>query len=558
MPSGPGEEQNDHRGSNLEERGVVLPAALRAGGTGRRGTEARPEMGNEGEGATGLRSGWTILLLAAVSLAVHLAANATGGYGYFRDELYYIACSKHLAAGYVDQPPLSIVVMAGTRLLVGESVFAIRLVPAFASAASLALVCLLARRLGGGRLAVTVAGLAFLAAPQLLSFHAFFSMNSLDILLWLLALHAFVGVLERRTTRAWLWLGVVLGLGLLNKTSVLWLGAGIGAAIVLTDLRRELARPGPYLAAAAALALFSPFLIWNHLHGWPHLEFMRNATAGKYSSLTRVRFLVDQVRGMNPFSYLVSLPGLFWCLLHREGRRWRALGIVFLTVLAILLANPHTKSEYAAAAYPVLLACGGVAFELLRRPWRHVAAWGVSVLLVLTGAALAPFAMPILPVESYARYAGALGVTPGTPENKELRDLPQFFADMHGWEELARSVSGAYLTIPEAERPATVAFVHNYGEAGALELFARRYPLPRVICNHNSYFLWGVGRTPITTFIRLGGSREDYLETYGDVTLAGVHTCAHCMPYENDLPIFIARARRVPIEQAWHEYKHYD
>ncbi|MGV8039186.1 MAG: glycosyltransferase family 39 protein [Thermoanaerobaculaceae bacterium] len=500
----------------------------------------------------------TILVLAAASLAVHLAANATGGYGYFRDELYYIACSKHLAAGYVDQPPLSVFVMAGTRLVVGESVFAIRLVPALASALSVALVCLLARRLGGGTLAMTVGALGFLAAPQLLSFHTFFSMNSLDILLWLLALHALVGVIERRTTRAWLWLGVVLGLGLLNKTSVLWLGAGIGAAIVLTDLRRELARPGPYLAAAVALAMFSPFLIWNHLNDWPHLEFMRNATAGKYSSLTRMRFLVDQVKGMNPFSYLVALPGLWRCLLHREGRRWRPLGFVFLVVLGILLANPHTKSEYAAAAYPVLFACGGVAFELLRRPWRHAAAWGVTVLLVLSGAALAPFAMPILPVESYIRYARAHGVAPATAEAKELSDLPQFFADMHGWEELARNVSGAYLTIPEAERATTVAFVHNYGEAGALELFARRYPLPRVICNHNSYFLWGLGPTPITTFIRLGGAREDYLDTYGDVTPAGVHTCAHCMPYEHDLPIFIARSRRVPIEQAWHEYRHYD
>ena len=129
---------------------------------------------------------------------------------------------------------------------------------------------------------------------------------------------------------------------------------------------------------------------------------------------------------------------------------------------------------------------------------------------------------------------------------------------MHGWEELARDVSAAYLTIPEAERKTTVVFVTNYGEAGALELYAHRYPLPRVICNHNSYWMWGVGATPITTFIRLGGKREDYFESYDNVTAAGVHHCRYCMPYENDLGIFIARKRKVPIEKAWPGYKHFE
>jgi hypothetical protein len=103
-----------------------------------------------------------------------------------------------------------------------------------------------------------------------------------------------------------------------------------------------------------------------------------------------------------------------------------------------------------------------------------------------------------------------------------------------------------------------VALVGNYGEAGALELYAREHPLPRVICNHNAYWFWGVGATPITTFIRLGGKLEDYRETYGDVTQVGVHTCRYCMPYENDLGIFVARQRRVPIEQAWGKLKHLD
>jgi hypothetical protein len=506
-----------------------------------------------------LRHDGTILTMAALALVAHLVANALGGYGYFRDELYYIACSKRLAAGYVDQPPLSIFVMAGARRILGDSVFAIRLVPAILSGVSVALIGLLARRLGGGRAAIVLASLAFIAAPQMLGFHTYFSMNSLDIMFWLLAVHALLGAAERGGLRAWLWLGLVLGLGLLNKTSVLWLGAGVAAAILLTGrLRHQLKTPGPYAAAVLALAIFSPFVIWNALHGWPHIEFMRNATEEKYSSLTRGRFLGDQLLAMNPLTYLVSLPGLVWCLIHEEGRRWRLVGVTFLTVFAILLANPHTKSEYVAAAYPMLFACGGVALEMLGRPWRAVAVWGISALLVVSGALLAPLAIPVLPVSTYLRYSRALGVAPSTPENQELADLPQFFADMHGWGDLAQNVSKAYLAIPEAERATTVAFVTNYGEAGALELYAHDYPLPRVICNHNAYWFWGVGRTPVTTFIRLGGTREDYSKAYGDVTLAGVHTCAHCMPYENNLNIFIARDRHVPIDSAWVKSKHFE
>lgn len=497
--------------------------------------------------------------MAALAVAVHVVVNALGGYGYFRDELYYIACSKRLAAGYVDQPPLSIFVLAAARGLLGESVFAIRLVPALLSGASVALVGLLARRLGGGRVAIVLASLAFLAAPLPMASHTYFSMNSLDVMFWLVAVHALLGAVEGDGLRPWLWLGLALGLGLLNKTSVLWLCAGTGAAILLSGrLRRRLRAPGPYVAAALAIALFSPFVVWNALHGWPHLEFMHNASEEKYASLTRARFLVEQLLIMNPLTYLVSLPGLAWCFLRGEDDRRRVVGVAFLTVFAILLANAHTKAEYIGAAYPMLFACGGVALERLRRPWRAAAVWGLSGLLVASGVLVAPLVMPLLPVSTYVRYSRALGVAPVTSEAKELADLPQFFADMHGWEELARDVSKAYLTIPEAERPTTVAFVTNYGEAGAIEHFASRYPLPRVICNHNSYWFWGPGTSPITTYLRLGGSREDYLESYGDITPARVHVCAHCMPYENNLGIFVVRDRHVPIDRAWPEVKHFE
>jgi hypothetical protein len=500
----------------------------------------------------------TIVALCLLPLLVHLAVNLFAGYGYFRDELYYIACAKRLGAGYVDQPPFSIWLLALVRLLIGDSVFAIRFVPAILSALSVALVCLLVRKMHGGRVALILAALSFVASGQILGFHAYYSMNSLDIFFWLVAGYLLVRVVERPTTGRWLVLGLALGLGLLNKTSVLWLGAGIAAGLLLTDLRAQLRTRGPWLAGATALALFSPFVLWNLVNGLPHLEFMRNATTGKYSSLTRVRFLTDQLMNMSPPVVLLAVLGLGWYLLSRGGRRFRVLGIVFLTTLAILLLNPHTKSEYLAAAYPLLFAGGGVVLEHGGRRWGRAIPAIAGVLLVAFGLLSAPFALPMLTEETYVRYARALGIQPSNSEAKKLAELPQFYADMHGWEGLAGDVSAAYLSVPEAERPTTVAFVTNYGEAGALELYARKYPLPRVICDHNSYWLWGVGTTPVTTFIRLGGTLDAYRESYGDVTPVGFHTCRYCMPYENDLGIFVARKRRVPIEQDWGRLKHFE
>jgi hypothetical protein len=491
--------------------------------------------------------------MGLLACGIHLLVNALGGYGYFRDELYYLACSRHLAAGYVDQPPFSIFLLALARTILGDSVFAIRLIPAIVSGLSVTVLCLLVRRMNGGPTAMAIASLAFICSGQILGFHTYYSMNSLDILLWLVTAYVLVLLAERPTTGRWGLLGLVLGIALLNKTSALWLGAGVGAGLLLTRFRGHLKTRGPYLAAGTALILFSPYVIWNVAHGYPHLEFMKNAAAGKYSELTRSRFLVDQLVNMNPPTVFVALLGLCWYLFSDEGRGYRFLAVVFVTVFGILFINPHSKSEYISAAYTLLLAGGGVMVERLGRRWGRGVPLAIGSVLVVSGVVVAPLAMPVLPVETYIRYAHMMGVAPSTPEKLQLAELPQFFADMQGWEELAQDVSKAYLSIPAEERTTTVALVGNYGEAGALEQYARKYPLPRVICAHNSYWFWGVGDAHITTFIRLGGKQDDYSQNYGDVTLAGVHTCRDCMPYENNLNIFLARQRRRPIEEVWDE-----
>jgi hypothetical protein len=500
-----------------------------------------------------------ILGFALAALAFHLLANAFGGYGIFRDEYYYIACSKRLAAGYVDQPPLAMFLMAAGRTVFGATQFGIRVLPAIAHALTVLLGGLIARRLGGQRVAVVLTCLAVFLAPVIIGQTNIFQMNAFAQLFWALAAYLLVLIVDRSRPRLWILLGVVIGLGLLNKIDFLWFGAGLAAGLLLTNLRRHLATPWPYAAAGIALLLFSPFIIWNATHGFAHLEFIRNASAGKYSGLSRLDFLTGQAINLNPVNMLLWVPGLLFLLFNRAARRYRILGIIFATAFLVLLANPHSKAEYLAPAYTMLFAAGGVAIE--RWAARGRQGWAVASLATLstvTSLLMLPLATPVLPVEMYIEYSAAIGVRPSTPEGLTLSELPQFYADMFGWEGLARDVSAVYLALPESERRATVVLARNYGEAASLEYYAPKYPLPPVICRHNSYWFWGYPRDGFKTVIVLRGREEDHRKSCAEVTQVAVHTCRYCLPYENNMPIYLCRGLRVTPAEIWKAERNFE
>jgi Dolichyl-phosphate-mannose-protein mannosyltransferase len=501
-----------------------------------------------------------ILCFAFGALAFHLLVNAFGGYGIFRDEFYYIACSKRLAAGYVDQPPLAMFLMAAGRVLFGVSQFGIRVLPAISHALTVLLGGLIARRLGGRKTAVTLTCLAVTLAPIIIGHCCIFQMNAFSHLFWTLAAYLLVLIIDRSRPALWILLGIVMGLGLLNKIDFLWFGVGLAASLLLTDLRKHLATPWPYAAAGLALLVFSPFILWNVAHDFAHLEFIRGATSGKYSGLTRLDFLAGQMLIINPVNLLLCVPGLLFLLFSRQARRYRALGLIFAAAFIILLANPHSKAEYLGPAYTMLFAAGGVAAErwASRGRRRGIAVVSFAALSTLISLLELPFAVPVLPVETFIKYSAAIGVGPSTSEGLELSELPQFFADMFGWEGLARDVSAVYQAIPDSEKPSTVVLTQNYGEAGALEYYAAKYPLPRVISTHNSYWSWGYPKEGIKTVIVVRGDEEDHRNSCDDVTLAAVHTCRYCMPYENNAPIYVCRGLRIPWAEIWRNDKNFN
>ena len=500
-----------------------------------------------------------IVGLAGFVLLLHLFANAFSPYGYFRDELYYLACSHHLAAGYVDHPPLSVFGLALVRILFGDSLFAIRLVPALAVSGTVVFTGLMVRQMYGGPWAILLAGLSVGLAPIFLAMGTFYSMNSLDMLLWSVAGYLVLRIVEEPTRRRWIGLGIVMGLALLNKISFLWFGAGLFVGLLLIPrLREQLRTPGPYVAGGIAFLLFLPFVIWNVQHDFAHLEFMRNAVQNKYGGISRADFLQGVVLLMNPVTLPVWLAGFYYYFLSANGKPYRVLGLIFLVTLLILLINGHSKSEYLASAFPLLLAGGGVMIEqLATRAAGHWLPVAITILLVLT-LALVPMAVPLLPPATFVKYAAALGFSTKNTEGKATAELPQFYADMVGWEELAAHVSAVYQALPPPEQTQAVVFAQNYGEAAALEHYRSQYDLPDVVSGHNNYWLWGYGERDPSVMIIVGGEREDHLRAFAQVDSVAVHRAAYVMPYENNLPIFVGRQPRAPAAVIWPETKHYD
>jgi hypothetical protein len=246
--------------------------------------------------------------------------------------------------------------------------------------------------------------------------------------------------------------------------------------------------------------------------------------------------------------------GVGWLLVARAGARYRALGIAFLTVLAVLIVTGG-KPYYLAAAYSAPFAAGSVALEgLTSRRVRWLRPM-LAVLLVVLGLLAAPLGRPILPVDDFVSYAAVVGVEPANAERNAIGRLPQFYADMHGWEDIAKSVAGVVRTLPEEDRAKACVFGQNYGEAAAMEYFGPALGLPPAVSAHNSYWLWGPGTCSGEVMIVIGDNRERLEELFESVEPRGATTCRDCMPYENGRPIWMARRLRMPMDELWSEIR---
>jgi len=358
-----------------------------------------------------------VLLLSGVKLLLHLLT--AGRYGYFRDELYFLDCARHLDWGYVDHAPL-VALYAKIALWLGGSLPVVRLLPALAGAALVALTMALARQMGGGRFAQALAGLCVLATPIYLGMDSILTMNAFEPLFWMGCVYVLIRMVRTGDSRLWLWFGLLAGLGLENKHSTLLFGFAVALALLLSPQRRELLRPWIWAGGAVAAVVFLPNLIWQAAHGFPTLEDLENVRRiGKNVVLDPLQFVAQQVLLLHPLLLPVWLTGLV-SLLAGRGRRLRLLGWIYVVLLPTMIIL-KAKNYYLAPIYPMLIAAGAVAIEdaLARRAWSRTRLWpkaGLLAFVALSGAVILPAILAFMPPARLLAYQRAFGVAPPKTE----------------------------------------------------------------------------------------------------------------------------------------------
>ena len=493
------------------------------------------------------------LLLALATLAIHLLVN--GRYGFFRDELYFIVCGRHPDWGYVDQPPLIPLIASWSYAGFGSFLLGFRLVPALAMAATVALTAEFAQLVGGGRFAQTLGGLCVLGGAVFLAHGLLLSTDMFQALTWLGCSWCVVRLAQSGDERWWLAFGAIAGFSLLGKYLIAFYLVALAVGLMVTPLRRSLARPWVYAGAAIAFIVLLPNLLWQWHHDWPFFELGAAGAEGKNLALSPLAFFTQQILLIGPASLPVWLAGLWAGLVRPAQPVHRAFAIAYLLLFAVFVAT-HGKAYYLAPIYPILLAIGTVAIErkMQNNGLRATSLAVVACIAVL----LAPMAVPVLPVETYIAYARTIGISPTalSSEHQRLGQLPQHFADMFGWPEMAGQITAVYEKLPPDDRRRAVFYGQNYGEAAAIDVFAPA--LPPAISGHNNYYVWGPRGHDGSVVIIIGGDRKKMEGQFRSVEEVGYINTPYAIPYETNKPIYVLRGARIPLPDMWPGVKHYE
>ena len=489
-----------------------------------------------------------VFILAIVALVLHFVGR--NHYGFFRDELYYIACGNHLAFGYVDQPPLIAVIARVSSLLLGTSLSAFRFFPALASACLVVLSGWMTHELDGGRFAQGLACLAVLLAPIYLAFGSFLSMNAFEPVLWLACACILVRIQKGGDERLWVLFGAVGGIGLQNKHTMLMFGFAVVTGMMFARDWRQLRSKWFWVGGGLAFFIFLPNLIWEAQHNWPQIEVVHNAQAIKNTPVSTWRFLGEQVLFLNPAALPIVAVGLAWLLFSKRAKRFRAFAWAFLVVIAVVTMF-HEKSYYPMPFYSILLAAGSVGVEALFGT-RGALRVAYSAVLAVSGLVMLPFGIPVLSLTALAQYERAIPIENVVKmEQDSTGHAHQLYTDMLGWDRMTVAVASVYHSLPPADQTQCAILAGNYGEAGAIDLLGAAFGLPKAISAHNNYYLWGTNGSTGEIVILFGQHAESTKKLFSSVELAATISDSEAASAESHLAIYVCRHPKAPLAELW-------
>ena len=510
-------------------------------------TEQVPVLGKQN--ASFLADGMlVVVLLSLANFLLHLYFN--NRYGYFRDEFDYMSCGDHLGWGYVDQPPLIPFLIHVCRALLGDSLRSIRFIPALASSLLIVQTAAIARELGGRGYALLLSAVCALIAPQYLSNGSLLGTNCLEPSLWMGCAYFAILAIKRNDPRYWLWFGVVAGLGLEEKYSIALFGLGIVVGLLLTEQRRVFLNRWIWLGGLAALLIFLPNVLWSIKYDWPFVQLMRAIRAeGRDVVLGPFPYFFQQTLLVNPLTAPIWLAGLFALLFSMRLKPYRALGWCYLVCYTVFFVL-HGKNYYLAPVYPMLLAAGAVVIESAidsRANARPALLWlkpAITFVLLASGVHLAPVVVPVLSPGGFLAYTKYLPFKLPVMEHSHTRAaLPQWYSDQFGWEEIVAEVNEAYVRLSPEERPGCGIFAQDYGQAGAIDFFGRRYGLPPALSGHQTYFLWGPRGYSGNCLIVVDDSRKSLEGLFERVEYVG-KSADNPYALEREIPVFICHGSK--------------
>lgn len=500
---------------------------------------------------------WIIFISAVVKFALQIVI--APGYGFFGDELYTMALSRHLDIGYVDLPPLVPALMAASRAFLGESMLAFHVVPALAGAIKLVFICLITREMGGGRFAVFISGLLVISVPVWLSLDSIFCYDSIDQMILAGFLFTLVLFLKSGNVKYWPILGLIAGIACMTKMTMLFLGPGFLVALFLSRYRRHLLTPWPYVGALICLVVVSPYILWQISNGWPTLDYWTGYGTIRVFKASFFQFLTNIWIYTNPFLLPVWIIGLYRIFHRINGVNYSFFGFLFFFTL-LLLFFLHSTARLFVELFAPIVASTAIWFEegINRLRWKAIAGSALTVYVLAATCAVIPSSLPILPVKylpeitrSSQPWFGAMREFIGGNSNS-----PFILTGRRGWDDLTRVTADAFNSLSEEEREIAGIYADSYMRAAAIDFYGPQFELPHAVSESLTYYLWGPGYSWDVMIVVTG--RSNNLSMFFDscelntVIEGGYDSSLFGKPH-----IYVCRKPKITPDEIWKSMKNF-
>ncbi len=494
-----------------------------------------------------------ILIFVCATVALHLLLPE---YGYHRDELYYVAIGDNWSFQNFDMLPLGPLYLRLFTFLFGHSIRVVHLASSLCTGLTIMVSCLITKEFGGRIYAILLTG-TLLTFSSFMAFGSIFTLDSTGFLIWVILLYAFAKVLKEDKPDWWIVIGIVFGIGLLNKMTILFLPPAVIFSLLFVPQRTFFKRRWIWLAGIIAIPFLVPFLLWQKENYWYFFGFASEYVKRSYQT-SFIGFLRNQIIPNGIFSFPVWLTGLYLLMFSSRWKIYRAFGICYLFLYFIFFFL-DAPSYFLLALYAVLYSVGSIKIEEVLDKWNvgknrmRMMKLTIPAVYVALSLPLLPLAIPVLPVDQLVHYVTWLGLDAGNKTNSNAETLlPQHFADRFGWEEMVCDIAKVYHDVDSAQYGEIGVLTGNYGEAAAVHLYRDKYKLPEPIST-NGWFYFEALRTHgfKSMYVSIGLSWRELEDLFTVVERKSVFTNPYSMWIENNQPIYLCSGPKYDLRSCW-------